>query len=234
MGEISKIRGDTFMKKAIVLLSGGQDSTVCLFWAKENFEEVEAVGFNYGQKHVQELAQAEMIAALAKVKFTVLNVRGLLGGSSLTDHSKDHNDAHARSSALPNSFTAGRNALFLTIAASYGFGKEIFDIVTGTCQTDFSGYPDCRRRFIDAQALALTLALDADIRIHTPLMYLTKAETWKMAVDLGCFEIVRDYSMTDYNGNLKKNEWGFGELDNPASRLRAAGFYEAKEKGWIK
>lgn len=220
-------------QEAIVLLSGGQDSATCLFWAKDNFADVEAIGFNYGQKHLRELEQAEMIARIAGVKFTVLDVRGLLGGSSLTDHAKDHNEAHEKNADLPNSFTAGRNALFLTIAASYGFGKGVFDIVTGTCQTDFSGYPDCRRRFIDAQALALTLALDSDIRIHTPLMYLTKAETWKMAVDLGCFETVRDYSMTDYNGSLKKNEWGFGNLDNPASELRARGYYEAKEKGWI-
>lgn len=220
--------------KAIVLLSGGQDSSTCLFWSKENFAEVEAVGFNYGQKHAQELEQAKQIASIAGVDFSLLDVRGLLGGSSLTDHSKDHNEPHAQNAQLPSSFTAGRNALFLTIAASYGFGKDVFDIVTGTCQTDFSGYPDCRRRFIEAQALALTLALDADIRIHTPLMYLTKAETWKLAAELGCFEIVRDYSMTDYNGNLKRNEWGFGDLDNPASQLRAAGFFEAREKGWIK
>lgn len=218
---------------AIVLLSGGQDSTTCLFWAKEHFAEVEAVGFDYGQKHARELEQSALIAEMARVAYRVINVRGLLAGSSLTDHSKDHNANHDRNSALPASFTAGRNALFLTIAASYGFGKNMFDLVTGTCQTDYSGYPDCRRRFIDAQSLALGLALDTDIRIHTPLMYLTKAETWKMAFDLGCFEIVRDHSLTDYNGDLTKNDWGFGRTDNPATNLRAKGYYEALEKGWI-
>lgn len=221
------------MSKAIVLLSGGQDSTTCLYWAKKHFTEVVAVGFDYGQKHRVELSQAQKIADLAQVLYMVLPLAGLLSGSSLTDHTKDHNAPHTQNGSLPNSFTAGRNALFLTIAASSGFGMGIYDIVTGTCQTDFSGYPDCRRRFVDAQQVALTLALDTDVRIHTPLMYLTKAETWKMAKELGCLRIVIDYSMTDYNGDFTKNEWGFGSLDNPASELRAKGYYEAKNNGWL-
>lgn len=221
------------MSKALVLLSGGQDSTTCLYWAKSQFEEVEALGFYYGQKHSKELEQASEIAKLAGVNYKVLTVDGLLGGSSLTDHSKDHNNSHAQLSALPASFTAGRNALFLTVAGAYAFGQGITDLVTGTCQTDYSGYPDCRQRFIDAQQLALSLALDTDIRIHTPLMYLTKAQTWKLAKDLGCLEVVRDFTLTDYNGNLEKNEWGYGREDNPATILRAKGYFEAKEKGWI-
>lgn len=224
---------NTISKKAIVLLSGGQDSTTCLFWAKKNFAAVSAVGFDYGQKHANELNQAAFIAEIAGVEFKIFSLKGLLTGSSLTDHGKDHSQAHAQSKDLPNSFTAGRNALFLTIAASYGFGIGISDIVTGVCQTDFSGYPDCRRRFIDAQQLTLSLALEADVSIHTPLMYLTKAETWKLASELGCFEIVRDYTLTDYNGAMQKNDWGMGRLDNPASELRARGFYEARKKGWI-
>lgn len=220
--------------KALVLLSGGQDSTTCLFWAKKHFARVMAIGFDYGQKHRKELDQASLITEMAGVHdFRIMDVRGLLAGSSLTDHTKDHNDSHERNSNLPNSFTAGRNALFLTIAGSIAFSEGISDIMTGTCQTDFSGYPDCRRRFIDAQQLALSLALDTDILIHTPLMYLTKAETWKLAAELGCAEIVRDYTLTDYNGDMTKNDWGFGKLDNPASELRAKGFYEAREKGWI-
>ena len=221
-------------KTAIILLSGGQDSTTCLFWAKNFFKEVLAVGFYYGQKHKQELEQAKKIAEIANVNYEILNVQGLLGGSSLTDFSQSTSSQHKINPSLPSTFTAGRNALFLTTVASYGYNKNIHDIVTGTCQTDFSGYPDCRRRFIDAQQLALTLALDVDIRIHTPLMYLTKAETWKMAKELNCLEIVKDMTLTDYNGNMdKKNEWGFGELDNPASILRAKGYQEAKEKGWV-
>ncbi len=219
--------------RALVLLSGGQDSTTCLFWAKQQFSKVSAIGFDYGQKHKIELEQAAKIADVAGVDYKVFDIAGLLSGSSLTDHNKDHNQAHEKNADLPNSFTAGRNALFLTIAGAYSFGVDVFDIVTGTCQTDFSGYPDCRRRFVDAQQLALTLAMDADFRIHTPLMYLTKAETWKLAKDLGCLDVVIDYSMTDYNGSKTINEWGFGDIDNPATALRAKGYFEAKEKGWI-
>lgn len=221
------------ISKCLILFSGGQDSTTCLFWAKAQFGEVRAIGFDYGQKHVKELEQAGKIAEIAGVDFSVIDIKGILSGSSLTDHDKDHNAAHPQNGSLPNSFTAGRNALFLTIAAAKAYGAGVFDIVTGTCQTDFSGYPDCRRRFIDAQQLAVSLALDTDIRIHTPLMYLTKAETWKLAKDLDCLDIVIDYSMTDYNGSETKNEWGFGNIDNPATALRAKGYFEAKEKAWI-
>jgi 7-cyano-7-deazaguanine synthase len=108
------------------------------------------------------------------------------------------------------------------------------------CQTDYSGYPDCRRVFIDSMKTTMSLAMDVDVRIHTPLMYLTKAETWKLAKDLGevagqdVFETVRVESHTDYNGNRSQwNEWGYGKLDNPASKLRAEGYQEAKDKGWI-
>lgn len=232
------MQSKTTDKKAIVLLSGGQDSATCLFWALKNFAEAEAVGFDYGQKHLAELDQARKIAKRAGVTFNVLDIGGLLFGSSLTDHAKNHNDAHEINADLPNSFTAGRNALFLTIAASLAHGKRIGDIVTGTCQTDFSGYPDCRRIFIESQQNTLSLALDSDVRIHTPLMYLTKAETWRLAAELSdenfdVVEIVRKVTMTDYNGDKTMNEWGMGKLDNPASQLRAKGYFEAKEKGWI-
>jgi 7-cyano-7-deazaguanine synthase len=220
-------------KTAIVLLSGGQDSTTCLFWARREFEHVIALGFDYGQKHKAELDQAAKIAELAGVNFKVLNVEGLLSGSSLTDHSKDHNEGHNRNADLPASFTAGRNMLFLTIAASFGFGQKIEDLVTGVCQTDFSGYPDCRRIFIDSMQASLGLAMDAPFRIHTPLMYLTKAETWKLAAELNIVDIIRTQTLTDYNGDMTPNDWGMGKLDNPASELRAKGYYEAKANGWI-
>jgi 7-cyano-7-deazaguanine synthase len=233
------------MKKYLVLFSGGQDSTTCLLWAiaQVGAANVHALGFNYGQRHAQELIQAQEIANKLGVDYKILNVQGLLGGSSLTDHTQSTSDAHRRNADLPSSFTAGRNALFLTVAAAYGYELGIFDIVTGTCQTDFSGYPDCRRRFIDAEVTALTLALDADIRIHTPLMYLTKAETWRLAAsldkalnssyDFSTFQLVRTMTMTDYHGNTKMNEWGMGDLDNPASKLRAKGYYEALQNQWI-
>jgi len=259
------------MKKAIVLLSGGQDSTTCLYWAKKNFDEVVAIGFYYGQKHKIEQKQAEKIAIDACVPFYHFNVNGVIGGSSLTslDHTgndADHNASHPQNSSLPASFTAGRNALFLTIAAAYGFNQGIYDIVTGVCQTDYSGYPDCRRAFIDSMEESLSLAMDPDFvidtkeaeyadnhekklfTIHTPLMHLTKAMTWKLANELGTayimqhaggpesvsvLDVIINDTMTDYNGDATMNEWGMGVDNNPATNLRVKGFYEAKERGWL-
>ncbi len=219
---------------AVVLLSGGQDSTTCLYWARKHFDEVHAVGFDYGQKHRVELEQARKIAELAGVPYTIYDLRGVLSGSALTEHEKDISAPHDRNPELPASFVPGRNALFLTVAAGYAYNHGIHDLVGGMCQTDYSGYPDCRREFIDAMEKSLSLAMDWKIRIHTPLMYLTKAETWKMAAELGILDIVREYTHTDYHGDRSTwNEWGYGRLDNPASILRAKGYEEAKAKGWI-
>lgn len=220
---------------ALVLLSGGQDSTTCLHWAVDTFGKgTRAIGFNYGQRHAIELTLAEQNATALGVPFVVKDVRGLLTPSSLTDGQGDHNASSQINPDLPAFFTAGRNLLFLTIAASYAAEHGIKDIVTGVCQTDFSGYPDCRRTTMDAIQLALSLGLGiGDVRIHTPLMYLTKAETWKMAAELGCLDIIVRNTMTDYNGNTTLNVWGMGVEDNPASKLRAAGYKEAVEKGWI-
>ena len=158
----------------------------------------------------------------------------MLRGSALTEHDKDVSAQHELNEELPASFVPGRNAVFLAIAISHAYTLEITDVVGGMCQTDYSGYPDCRRVFIDSMQSSMSLALDKDIHIHTPLMYLTKAETWKLAYDLGVLEIVRDLSHTDYNGDRSTyNEWGYGKLDNPASVLRAKGYEEAKNKGWL-
>ncbi|WP_020602246.1 7-cyano-7-deazaguanine synthase QueC [Spirosoma spitsbergense] len=222
------------LSSALVLFSGGQDSTTCLYWAQKYFKKVEALGFRYGQKHEVELLQAKSIADQAGVPLKIIDISGMLAGSALTEHDKDVSAQHELSPNLPASFVPGRNAVFLTIAASYAFTKNISDLVGGMCQTDYSGYPDCRRVFIDSLQTTMSLALDKDIRIHTPLMYLTKAETWKMANDLGVLEVVRDYSHTDYNGDRTTyNEWGYGKLDNPASILRAKGYEEAKLNGWL-
>lgn len=221
-------------KSALVLFSGGQDSTTCLFWAARRFDHVEAIGFDYGQKHRVELEQATLIAREAGVAFTTCDITGTLKGSALTEHDKDVAGRHERNPELPSSFVPGRNALFLTLAASHAYTRGITDLVGGMCQTDYSGYPDCRRVFIDAMETSLSLALDVDIRIHTPLMYLTKAETWKLANDLDVLDIVRDMTHTDYNGDRTTyNAWGYGKLDNPASVLRARGYEEARAKGWI-
>lgn len=220
--------------KSLVLFSGGQDSTTCLFWAKKQFATVEALGFRYGQKHDVELQQAQLIAEKAQIPFQVLNITGMLQGSALTEHDKSISAPHELNPNLPASFVPGRNAVFLTIAASYAYTKGITDLVGGMCQTDYSGYPDCRRVFLDSLQTTMSLALDTDLRIHTPLMYLTKAETWKLAHDLDVLDIVRDFSHTDYNGDRTTyNEWGYGKLNNPASELRAKGYEEAKANGWL-
>jgi 7-cyano-7-deazaguanine synthase len=212
----------------------------------QNFELVVAVGFDYGQKHKKELEQAQKIADLAGVPYHLFNMQGLVGGSSLTDQSQSVNDAHRIDSNLPSSFTAGRNALFLTIAASFAYNLKAHHVVTGVCETDYSGYPDCRQQFINALEHALDLAMDSSFTIHTPLMQLTKAETWKLAADLrgeynvngrpeyiDVVEVVRTMTLTDYNGDMTQNAWGMGKEDNPASILRAKGYNEAVQMGWV-
>lgn len=219
---------------AMVLFSGGQDSTTCLYWAKKRFERVEAIGFYYGQKHEVELQQATEIAKVAQVPLTVLDIQGTLSCSALTEHDKDVAGQHERAPDLPASFVPGRNALFLTLAASHAYAQNITDLVGGMCHTDYSGYPDCRRAFVDSMEQTLSLALDREVCIHTPLMELTKAQTWKLAGELGILELVREMTHTDYNGDRStRHEWGYGNLDNPASILRARGYEEAKAKGWV-
>ena len=233
---------------ALVLFSGGQDSTTSLFWALHpdaerfgGFDRVEAVAFRYGQRHAVELEQAAKIAEAAAVPFSVLDLTGLLTGSALlADEADDTNAAHALAPDLPASFVPGRNALFLTTAGSLAFTRGIHDLVGGMCQTDYSGYPDCRLGFVESQARTLGLALDTEVRIHTPLMHLTKAETWKLAKDLGTvrgmdvLETVREMSHTDYHGDRsERHPWGYGKLDNPASVLRAKGYAEAEANGWV-
>ncbi len=219
---------------ALVLFSGGQDSTTCLYWARQRFANVLAIGFDYGQRHRVELDQASLIAERAAVRFDVIDIRGTLHGSALTEHDREMSGKHEQAPELPASFLPARNAVFLTLAAGHAYNLGVCDLVGGMCQTDYSGYPDCRRVFIDSMEVSLSLGLDRDLRIHTPLMYLTKAETWKLAGELGIVDIVREMTHTDYYGNRSEfHEWGYGRLDNPASILRAKGYDEAKSKGWI-
>lgn len=236
------------MHKAIVLLSGGQDSATCLFWAKSRFDEIYAISFDYGQRHKIELEAARSLAELAGVKeHRIVEMPGILKGSSLTDHSLSLNAPHAKADDLPSSFTAGRNILFFSIAASWGHELGVKTLVSGVCQTDYSGYPDCRRDFCNSMEDALSFGIYGShdmVTISTPLMYLTKAETWKLAktieyefmakeIKIPVLEIIRTVTMTDYNGDQTQNDWGKGKEDNPASILRAKGYREAIEKGWI-
>lgn len=205
------------MKKAVILFSGGQDSTTCLYWAKKKFDKIYAVGFDYGQKHKVELEAAQKICDSENINYKIFKIEDLL---------KTNNSTNLR-------LTEGRNSLFITIAGIYAKGLNITDLITGTCQMDFQDYPDCRRKFIDSIQLTLSLGMDVDFLIHTPLMYLTKAETWRMAKELNILDIIINDTMTDYNGSKILNEWGYGVNDNHATELRVEGYYEAKNKGWL-
>ena len=206
--------------KALIVFSGGQDSTTCLFWAKKHFKKVYALCFRYGQKHVVEVDMARNIAEKAGVPFEVKDVSfisELSSGCSLTD-SKIKMDEERVGVAPPNTFVPGRNLFFLSIAAVYAREHGIMNIVTGVSQTDFSGYPDCRDSFIRSLNVSLNLAMEEQFVIHTPLMWIDKAETWKLADELGVFDIVRDETLTCYNG-IKGD--GCGEC--PACKLRRRG-----------
>lgn len=186
---------------ALVVFSGGQDSTTCLFWAKKHFEKVMALSFRYGQRHEQEVELARSIARDADVEFYVLDVPlvGQLGANSLTDKTM-HLDEVKPEGTFPNTFVPGRNLFFLSIAAVFAREHGIFDLVTGVSQTDYSGYPDCRDAFIKSLNVTLDLAMDEQFVIHTPLMWLDKAQTWALADSLGVLDLVRTRTLTCYNG----------------------------------
>jgi 7-cyano-7-deazaguanine synthase len=204
---------------AVVLLSGGQDSTTCLAWACARFARVEAVTIDYGQRHRVELDAAAAIARAAGVAQRVIPCDSFraLGGNSLTG---DVAVGAADVRALPSSFVPGRNLVFLTLAAAYGWQRGIHDLVTGVCQTDYSGYPDCRADTMEALEVALRAGIDAPFTIHTPLMHLTKAQTVHLMRDLGRLDWLR-HSHTCYEG--RRPPCGVC----PACRLRAKGFAEA-------
>ena len=209
----------TNVNEALVVFSGGQDSTTCLFWAKREFGKVHALTFRYGQKHVLEVEMAERLAAKAGVDFHILDVPlvGQLGANSLTDTSIVM-DQEKPEDSFPNTFVPGRNLFFLSIAAVFARERGIRHIVTGVSQTDFSGYPDCRDAFIRSLNVTLDLAMDEQFVIHTPLMWLDKARTWALADSLGVLDIVRNETLTCYNGIP-----GDGCGHCPACRLRRAG-----------
>ena len=186
---------------ALVVFSGGQDSTTCLFWAKKHFKKVYALSFIYGQKHVKEVELARSIAEKAEVEFDVMDVSfiGHLGRNSLTDTSI-HMDEEKPADSFPNTFVPGRNLFFLSIAAVYAREHGVNHIVTGVSQTDFSGYPDCRDSFIKSLNVTLNLAMDEQFVLHTPLMWIDKAQTWALADRLGVLDLIRHETLTCYKG----------------------------------
>ena len=204
---------------ALVVFSGGQDSTTCLFWAKKHFKKVYALSFLYGQKHVKEVELAREIARKAEVDFHVMDVSfiGHLGKNSLTDTSI-HMDEEKPEGTFPNKLVHGRNLFFLSIAAVYARERGINHIVTGVSQTDFSGYPDCRDAFIKSLNVTLNLAMEEQFVIHTPLMWIDKAQTWALAYELGVLDLVRNETLTCYNGIP-----GDGCGHCPACKLRREG-----------
>ena len=206
-------------RRALVVLSGGQDSTTCLFWALQRFDEVYALSFTYGQKHTHEVDIAAEICAEQQVPYEVMDVPllGQLGSNSLTDTTLEM-DTDKPAGGPPNTFVPGRNLFFLSIAAVYARERGIFDLVTGVGQTDFSGYPDCRDNFIKSLNVTLNLAMDEQFRIHTPLMWLDKAQTWALADRLGVLDLIRTRTLTCYNGVV-----GDGCGHCPACKLRREG-----------
>lgn len=223
---------------ALVLFSAGQDSATCLAWTLERYGRVETIGFFYGQRHAVELEQrAPLRAAIA-----ALNPRWgeRLGGDILVDISGYGALAESAltadraiemsASGLPTTFVPARNLVFLTVAAAQAYRRGIDVLVTGVCETDFSGYPDCRRETIEAQERALALGLERPIKIETPLMQLSKGATWALASELGGDALVQailEHSHTCYQGDrAHRHAWGYGCAQCPACELRARGWAE--------
>lgn len=227
--------------KALVLFSGGQDSTVCLASALARFDEVETVGFDYGQTHIVELECRTRVLGELKKSFPewagklgpdhMLNLRELsaISETSLTRDMKIEMDE----SGLPNSFVPGRNLLFFVYASALGYRRGASVLVGGMCETDYSGYPDCRNDTIQTLAQAVTLGMARPFTFETPLMYIDKAETWALAKSLGgdaLVDLIIEHTHTCYRGDrTHRHEWGYGCDDCPACELRANGY--AKWRG---
>lgn len=223
-------------QKAIVLFSGGQDSATCLAWALAHFEHVETVGFDYGQRHRVELTQREIVREEISKQFpkwaphlgedTLLDARVLdaLGGTAMTREM----EITMTEAGLPSTFVPGRNLLFFTLAGALAYRKGARHIISGVCETDFSGYPDCRNQTVEAMGRALALGMDADFKMDVPLMWLSKAETWGMAEELGghgLVDLILEHTHTCYLGTREtRHPWGYGCGSCPACELRAAGY----------
>ncbi len=210
--------------QALVVLSGGQDSTTCLYWAIDRFgtENVSSLTFDYGQRHRVELDCAAQVARFARVANSRLPIDtfAALGGDALTDSAIEIDAGISASTGLPNTFVPGRNLIFLTFAAAFAYQRGIDNLVTGVAQTDYSGYPDCREETIRALQASLRLGMESRVVIHTPLMHLSKKETVELARDLGGLEAMA-LTHTCYKGARPPCQ------TCAACKLRARGFREA-------
>lgn len=224
------------MTRALVLLSGGQDSATCLAWALNRFEHVETIGFDYGQRHRAELDFRQTFMSRLRKEFpaltsglqsdTVLNL-AVLNEVSDTALTRER-EITMLENGLPSTFVPGRNILFLSLAAAVAYRRDIKHIVTGVCETDYSGYPDCRDDTIKALQVSLNLGMEARFVLDTPLMWRNKAETWSLAHELGgsaFVELIRTETLTCYRGVTDHlNAWGRGCGSCPACELRKSGF----------
>lgn len=185
---------------ALLLFSGGQDSTTCLYWALKHFSSVRTLCITYGQRHTQEVEVAREIAKQANVDFQVLDA-SLISQLSVNALTADiEMDAEQGDKKFPNTFVPGRNLLFLTYAATVAYANNIRHIITGVSEADFSGYPDCRQNFILSANQSINLAMDKNFEIHTPLMWRDKAAVWELADELGVFDVIKNETLTCYNG----------------------------------
>jgi 7-cyano-7-deazaguanine synthase len=224
-----------FNSSALVLFSGGQDSATCLAWALDRYDHVETIGFNYGQRHVVELECRQTFLSQLKSKFPNwvsklgqdhmldLSLLGQISDTALTQEK----EIEMKQSGLPNTFVPGRNLLFLTFAAAIAYRRQLKNIVGGMCETDYSGYPDCRDDTIKALQVALSLGLDTRLVLETPLMWLNKAQTWTLSENLGGQDLValiEEDTHTCYMGDRShRHAWGYGCNTFPACELRRTG-----------
>lgn len=226
---------------ALVLFSAGQDSATCLAWALSQYDRVETIGFFYGQRHAVELSRRgpvrDAIAALKpkwRERLGEDSMVDLAGYGALAESALTADRAiEMAENGLPTTFVPGRNLVFLSVAAALAYRRGIDTLVGGMCETDFSGYPDCRRDTLDAMQTALSLGLDRAIEVQTPLMQLTKAETWALAQQLGgeaLVDVIREESHTCYEGDRSaRHDWGYGCGVCPACDLRAKGWQAWRE-----
>ena len=230
-------------RNALVLFSGGQDSTTCLALALSRYDRVETIAFDYGQRHVVELQARLRVLAEIKAQFPQWAPRlgedhlldlAVLGQVSETSLTRDTAFAMEQT-GLPNTFVPGRNLLFLTLAAALAYRRGLEVIVTGVCETDYSGYPDCRDDSMKAMQLALSLGMDKRFLIETPLMWIDKAETWQLAHQLGgqaLVDLIVEHTHTCYLGDRShRQDWGYGCGACPACDLRAKGFARFMQAG---